>query len=56
MHYLGQIPDLPLPHTGQPRLRTRRKPLPQIILCQGCLLRSNHARDARRALDWLKRF
>ena len=35
MHYLGQLPDLPLPHTGQ-RLRTRRRPLAQIVLCQGC--------------------
>ncbi len=35
MHYLGQLPDLPLPHTGQ-KLRTRRKPLAQIVLCQGC--------------------
>ena len=33
MHYLGQLPDLPLPHTGGPRLRTRRKPLAQIALC-----------------------
>src|SRR5207253_1444680 len=36
MHYLGQLPDLPLPHTGGPSLRTRRKPLAQVILCQGC--------------------
>jgi cobaltochelatase CobN len=35
MHYLGQLPDLPLPHTGR-RLRTRRRPLAQIVLCQGC--------------------
>lgn len=36
MHYLGPLADLPLPHTGGPRLRTRRKPLAQIVLCQGC--------------------
>lgn len=36
MHYLGQLPDLPLPGTGAPRLRTRRKPVAQIVLCQGC--------------------
>src|SRR5436190_23236234 len=36
MHYLGQIPDLPLPHSSEPRLRTRRRPLAQLVLCQGC--------------------
>src|SRR5436305_8585664 len=35
MHYLGQLPDLPLPHTGE-RLLTRRRALAQIIMCQGC--------------------
>jgi cobaltochelatase CobN len=36
MHYLGQLPDLPLPGTNSAKLRTRRKPLAQIVLCQGC--------------------
>src|SRR5262245_31364287 len=35
MHYLGPLSDLPLPHTGR-RLRTRRRPLAQLVLCQGC--------------------
>jgi cobaltochelatase CobN len=36
MHYLGQLPDLPLPGVNTAKLRTRRKPLAQIVLCQGC--------------------
>jgi len=53
MHYLGQIPDLPLPHTGQ-RLRTRRKPLAQIVLCQGCCCGQRDRGLPAVPLDWLK--
>jgi len=53
MHYLGQIPDLPLPHTGQ-RLRTRRKPLAQIVLCQGCCCGQTERGLPAVPLEWLK--
>ncbi len=53
MHYLGPLPDLPLPHTGQ-RLRTRRRPVAQIVLCQGCCCgQTAHGLPAV-PLDWLK--
>ncbi len=54
MHYLGQLPDLPLPHTGGPRLRTRRKPLAQIVLCQGCCCGQTSRGMPAVPLDWLK--
>jgi cobaltochelatase CobN len=54
MHYLGRLPDLPLPHTGQPRLRTRRKPLAQIVLCQGCCCGQTGRGLPEVPLDWLK--
>jgi cobaltochelatase CobN len=54
MHYLGQLPDLPLPHTGQPRLRTRRKPLAHIVLCQGCCCGQTGRGLPEVPLDWLK--
>jgi cobaltochelatase CobN len=54
MHYLGQLPDLPLPHTGGPRLRTRRKPLAQIVLCQGCCCGQTERGLPEVPLDWLK--
>jgi cobaltochelatase CobN len=54
MHYLGQLPDLPLPGTGQPRLRTRRKPLAQIVLCQGCCCGQVERGLPAVPLDWLK--
>lgn len=54
MHYLGQLPDLPLPHTGGPRLRTRRKPLAQITLCQGCCCGQTGRGLPAVPLDWLK--
>jgi cobaltochelatase CobN len=54
MHYLGQLPDLPLPHTGGPRLRTRRKPVAQIILCQGCCCGQTGRGLPGVPLDWLK--
>jgi cobaltochelatase CobN len=54
MHYLGQLPDLPLPHTGGPRLRTRRKPLAQIVLCQGCCCGQTERGLPAVPLDWLK--
>jgi cobaltochelatase CobN len=54
MHYLGQLPDLPLPHTGGPRLRTRRQPLAQIILCQGCCCGQTARGLPAVPLDWLK--
>jgi cobaltochelatase CobN len=53
MHYLGQLPDLPLPHTGQ-RLRTRRKPVAQIVLCQGCCCGQTERGLPPVPLDWLK--
>jgi cobaltochelatase CobN len=53
MHYLGQLPDLPLPHTGQ-RLRTRRKPVAQIVLCQGCCCGQTERGLPAVPLDWLK--
>ena len=53
MHYLGQLPDLPLPHTGQ-RLRTRRQPLAQIVLCQGCCCGQTERGLPAVPLDWLK--
>jgi cobaltochelatase CobN len=53
MHYLGQLPDLPLPHTGQ-RLRSRRKPLAQIVLCQGCCCGQTERGLPAVPLDWLK--
>src|SRR5262245_36648656 len=54
MHYLGQLPDLPLPHTRQPRLRTRRKALAQIVLCQGCCCGQTGRGLPAVPLDWLK--
>jgi cobaltochelatase CobN len=54
MHYLGQLPDLPLPHTGGPRLRSRRRPLAQIILCQGCCCGQTGRGLPVVPLDWLK--
>jgi cobaltochelatase CobN len=54
MHYLGQLPDLPLPHTGAPRLRTRRNPLAQIVLCQGCCCGQTGRGLPAVPLDWLK--
>jgi cobaltochelatase CobN len=54
MHYLGQLPDLPLPGTGQPRLRTRRKPLAQVVLCQGCCCGQTGRGLPEVPLDWLK--
>jgi cobaltochelatase CobN len=56
MHYLGQLSDLPLPHTQAPRLRTRRKPLAQIILCQGCCCGQTSRGLPAVPLDWLKPF
>jgi cobaltochelatase CobN len=53
MHYLGQLPDLPLPHTGE-RLRTRRRPLAQIVLCQGCCCGQTARGLPAVPLDWLK--
>jgi cobaltochelatase CobN len=53
MHYLGQLPDLPLPHTGQ-RLRTRRLPLAQIVLCQGCCCGQTERGLPGVPLEWLK--
>src|SRR5262245_33244314 len=54
MHYLGQLPDLPLPHLDGSRLRTRRKPLAQIILCQGCCCGQTVRGLPGVPLDWLK--
>jgi cobaltochelatase CobN len=54
MHYLGQLPDLPLPHTGGPRLRTRRKALAQIVLCQGCCCGQTERGLPTVPLAWLK--
>jgi cobaltochelatase CobN len=54
MHYLGLVPDLPLPHTGRPRLRTRRRPLAQIVLCQGCCCGQTGRGLPAVPLDWLK--
>ncbi|MBV9122420.1 MAG: cobaltochelatase subunit CobN, partial [Planctomycetes bacterium] len=54
MHYLGQLPDLPLPHTGGPRLRTRRRPWAQIVLCQGCCCGQTERGLPAVPLDWLK--
>jgi cobaltochelatase CobN len=54
MHYLGQLSDLPLPHTKQRRLRTRRKPLAQIVLCQGCCCGQTGRGLPEVPLDWLK--
>ncbi len=54
MHYLGQLPDLPLPHTGGPGLRTRRRPLAQIVLCQGCCCGQTERGLPGVPLDYLK--
>jgi cobaltochelatase CobN len=54
MHYLGQLPDLPLPHSSGPRLRTRRKPLAQIVLCQGCCCGQTERGLPAVPLGWLK--
>jgi cobaltochelatase CobN len=54
MHYLGQLSELPLPHTGGPRLRTRRKPLAQVVLCQGCCCGQTDRGLPAVPLDWLK--
>src|SRR6266571_4955171 len=54
MHYLGQLPDLPLPHLEASRLRTRRKPLAQIVLCQGCCCGHTERGLPAVPLDWLK--
>ncbi|MCI0459417.1 MAG: cobaltochelatase subunit CobN [Gemmataceae bacterium] len=53
MHYLGPLCDLPLPHTGR-RLRTRRRPLAQIVLCQGCCCGQTSRGLPAVPLDWLK--
>src|SRR5262245_43767335 len=53
MHFIGQPSDLPLPGSGR-RLRTRRKPLAQVVLCQGCCCgRTEHGLPAV-PLEWLK--
>jgi cobaltochelatase CobN len=44
---------LPLPHTGK-RLRTRRKPVAQIVLCQGCCCGQTGRGLPAVPLDWLK--
>jgi cobaltochelatase CobN len=54
MHYLGQLPELPLLHGGGPRLRTRRRPLAQIVLCQGCCCGQTGRGLPEVPLDWLK--
>jgi cobaltochelatase CobN len=54
MHYLGQLPDLPLPGTGRARLRTRRRPLAQIVLCQGCCCGQVERGLPEVPLAWLK--
>jgi cobaltochelatase CobN len=54
MHYLGQLSDLPLPGTGVPRLRTRRKALAQIVLCQGCCCGQTERGLPAVPLAWLK--
>src|SRR5258708_39403440 len=54
MHYLGQLSDLPLPHTGARGLRTRRKPLAHIVLCQGCCCGQTGRGLPAVPLDWLK--
>jgi len=54
MHYLGQLPDLPLPHTGAPRLRTRRKALAQVVLCKGCCCGQTERGLPGVPLEWLK--
>src|SRR5436309_3245662 len=54
MHYLGQLPDLPLPHLEASRLRTRRKPIGQIVLCQGCCCGQTERGLPAVPLDWLK--
>jgi len=53
MHYLGQLPDLPLPGSGQ-RLRTRRKALAQIVLCKGCCCGQTERGLPAVPLDYLK--
>jgi cobaltochelatase CobN len=54
MHFLGQLADLPLPHLGGPRLRTRRRPLAQIVLCQGCCCGQTARGLPAVPLDWLR--
>lgn len=54
MHYLGALPDLPLPGTGRPPLRTRRQPLAQIILCQGCCCGHTERGLPEVPVTWLK--
>src|SRR5208283_3780848 len=56
MHFLGQLSDLPLPHSGRPRLRTRRKPVAQLVLCQGCCCGQTERGLPGVPLDWLKPF
>jgi cobaltochelatase CobN len=53
MHYLGPVPDLPLPLSGQ-RLRTRRKALAQLVLCQGCCCGQTGRGLPAVPLDYLK--
>src|SRR5438128_6500048 len=53
MHYLGQLSELPLPPTGK-RLRTRRLPQAQIVLCQGCCCGQTDRGLPAVPLDWLK--
>src|SRR5260370_2362381 len=53
MHYLGQLSELPLPHTGK-RLRTRRQTQAQIVLCQGCCCGQTDRGLPAVPLDWLK--
>jgi cobaltochelatase CobN len=53
MHFIGTASDLPSPHSGQ-RLRTRRKPIAQIVLCQGCCCGQTDRGLPAVPLDWLK--
>jgi cobaltochelatase CobN len=53
MHYLGQLSELPLPHTSK-KLRTRRLPQAQIVLCQGCCCGQTDRGLPGVPLDWLK--
>ena len=53
MHFPGQLPDLPLPGSGQ-HLRTRRKPVAQVVLCQGCCCGQTERGLPAVPLAWLK--
>jgi cobaltochelatase CobN len=54
MHMPGQPADVPLPHAGGPGLRTRRRALAQIVLCQGCCCGRSDRGMPVVPLDWLK--